>query len=72
MKSLFELGPRRKPRVMMRLTDAGNGEGPGMFASFRCGRCGTESGWIKIANVTAGKRGVACPKCNPATLPTGE
>jgi DNA-directed RNA polymerase subunit RPC12/RpoP len=55
--------PARKPRrVLMQVCDAGHCEGH--IAQFRCGKCGHVSDWLRIASVTEGKRGVACPRCN--------
>ncbi|WP_259330899.1 hypothetical protein [Acetobacter pasteurianus] len=34
------------------------------IAEFKCNRCGWESGWIYMKNVTAVKRGVPCDECN--------
>lgn len=53
------------PRIhRAHVVDAGHGPGPGMWAEFECSRCGWRSEWLHIENVTEGKRGVPCPKCN--------
>ena len=57
--------PRAKARVMMHVVDAGHGcGGDGMYVEMECARCGSRSGWVKINNVTEGRRGAPCPKCN--------
>lgn len=56
--------PRRPRVIRARIRDAGNGPGPGQWGEFECPRCGWRSGWVQIANVTTGKRGVPCEKCN--------
>lgn len=62
-RDLFGPKPRR-PRVhRMHVIDAGAGA-VGLIARFQCSRCGDESDWLEIANVTEGKRGIPCPKCN--------
>lgn len=55
--------PKKPRKVRAHIVDAGNGPGPGYWGEFEC-RCGWRSGWIEIANVTEGKRGVECPNCN--------
>lgn len=45
------------------VVDAGHGPGPGRWAEFECSRCGWRSEWLRIANVSEGKRGVPCPDC---------
>lgn len=49
---------RAKPRVMMRILDAGD-----EVASFECSRCGHRTGWVG-ATVTEQRRGKPCPQCN--------
>lgn len=63
---LFGPRPRRSPRVMMHVIDAGDGC-ESAIARFRCGRCGHETDWQDVRTTTEGRRGVPCPKCNPET-----
>lgn len=64
-----EILPRsRKPRVMMRVIDAGNGcgvlENGEHIVEFECWKCGHNDGWYTVKNVTEGRRGIPCPICN--------
>lgn len=67
---LFDKPPRRRPRVMMHVLDAGSSgccdeAGSSIeVACFRCRHCGYESDWIRIRNLSDGKRGHPCPRCN--------
>lgn len=60
----------RKPREwLMHVVDCANGncghtEGNEQIVYMKCYRCGHETGWISMPNVTAAKRGLPCPKCN--------
>jgi DNA-directed RNA polymerase subunit RPC12/RpoP len=60
----------RKPREwLMHVSDCMNGnggpvEGHEQVVVMKCYRCGHETGWISMPNVTAAKRGLPCPKCN--------
>lgn len=58
---LFGKPPRRKPRVLMRVSDAGDGR-----AQFTCSKCGHVSEWLEVDTVTEAKRGLPCPNCNGA------
>lgn len=63
--TLFDLGPRRSPRVLMRVIDAGEGSHhAGRFAVYlECPRCGHQTGWCEVRSVTEA-RTQPCPKCN--------
>lgn len=63
MKDLFGDRPRRAPRVMMHVSDAGNGC-ESAIARFRCARCGHETDWLEVQTITEGRRGLPCPECN--------
>jgi len=61
---LFGTKPRRNPRVMMHVIDAGT-DGCNDVIHFECRKCGHDTGWIiDTKTVTENKRGVPCPKCN--------
>lgn len=64
--------PRRAPRVLMRVADAGP---PG--AVFECAKCGHRTDWLRVwyagsenpreegeMTMSEAKRGIPCPKCN--------
>ncbi len=55
--------PRRKPRVLMHVVDAGQ-EGGRPVCQMRCARCGLESDWLLFDTVTEAKRGIPCDNCN--------
>ena len=65
---LFGPRPRRQPRVMMTMTDAGELPGGAPGASYKCTRCGFDSGWVATPFGPRGgfrqhyKR--PCPRCN--------
>jgi predicted Zn-ribbon and HTH transcriptional regulator len=66
---MFAKPPRKKPRVMMHVTDAGTSglrdeEGEIELAEFRCGRCGYETDWERVYTPTEVRRGHPCPRCN--------
>lgn len=61
--SLFAELPRRKPRKLMHVVDAGNGAGC-CVVKFECGYCGFRSDWVEQRTVTEEKRGRPCPQCN--------
>ena len=66
MSMLFprEQMPRRKPRKLMHVIDAG-GCGEGHHVQFKCKHCGHDDGWgIYDNTITELKRGMPCPKCN--------
>ncbi len=64
---LFDVLPRtRVRRVMMHVCDAGAAESGAHIVNFVCGKCGHDAGWWEVDSVTEGKRGMPCPKCNPA------
>lgn len=51
--------PRRKPRHLMHVEDAGDG------ILLKCVHCGHSTGWIVATlTVTEYKRGIPCPECN--------
>ena len=63
---LLQDSPIRRPqRRLMHVTDAGDGSSFGCetICTFRC-RCGYESDWIPLKNITEAKRGLPCPACN--------
>lgn len=56
---------RKKPRVMMKVIDAGNGFGDGKVIMFKCFKCGHNTDWIEdTKSVSENKRGMPCPHCN--------
>lgn len=58
-----EQAPRRKPRVMMHVVDAGEGfDRP--LVELQCRRCGHNTGWVPMRTVSEDRRGRPCPKCN--------
>lgn len=68
---LFDVAaPPKTRRVMMHVCDAGEGgdwgvEGSGPLAvRMECKRCGHETDWFTVQNMTEGRRGLPCPKCN--------
>lgn len=52
--------PRRRPRVLMDVKDAGHGADGTDIAEWRCDRCGHETGWIPAPTVAR----PPCPRCN--------
>jgi len=62
--------PRKKPSKLMHVIDAGQDcsceVGGIQVVKFGCQRCGHETDWVEMPNVTSAKRGVPCPVCNPA------
>lgn len=63
-QTLFDPAPRQKPRVLMRVCDAGPGErGAQHNVKFSCGKCGGMSGWL-VMKMSDAKRGIPCPVCN--------
>jgi DNA-directed RNA polymerase subunit RPC12/RpoP len=56
---LLQKPPRRSPRVLMHVCDAGDD-----VVQFRCSTCGCRSKWLTGMSVTEAKRGLPCPKCN--------
>ncbi|WP_299947960.1 hypothetical protein [uncultured Microbulbifer sp.] len=65
MFSATGIKPRRPPRVMMRVLDAGH-DGAGRHAiEFKCRKCGYETGWVRSdESISEIKRGRPCPECN--------
>lgn len=55
--------PKRKPRVVAHMIDAGNFPDGRMAAHFACCRCEWAE-WLAVENATEARRGHACPKCN--------
>jgi DNA-directed RNA polymerase subunit RPC12/RpoP len=56
--------PRRPPRVMMHVVDAGQSEG-GPIICFGCTKCGHNTDWIEDdQSVSQNKKGRPCPECN--------
>lgn len=69
MKDLFGDRPRRAPRVLMHVEDAGHLPGGRKGIVFQCSRCGHNTGWIRDEHtVSANKRGLPCPQCNREDL----
>lgn len=70
-----EVRPRRKPRVMMHVVDAGCAPGGDLhgdhdgIAVFECRKCGHKTDWLGFRTVTEAKAGLPCPNCNPPTTP---
>ncbi|CAE6822164.1 hypothetical protein R70006_06253 [Paraburkholderia domus] len=65
---LFGEVPRRARRVLMHVIDAGENSGdPGyqVVARFKCGKCGAETDWLQVENVSKAKSGLPCEACNP-------
>lgn len=67
--TLFDFGPkppRAKPRVMMHVSDASccGDEDGSHEVCFACAKCGHETEWVTVRNVTEGRRGWPCPVCN--------
>lgn len=60
--------PRRKPRVLMHVYDAGEQDGRGPVAQYVCGRCEHRTDWIDTPPGPRGgfsqHRTKPCPKCN--------
>lgn len=67
---LFPKPPRKPPRVLMHVADAGNSDDPEApyWCEMKCGTCGHREEW-KFDTVTAARRGIPCSKCNPQELP---
>lgn len=64
MFSATGVKPRRSPRVMMHVVEAGQGNS-GKVIQFECAKCGYNTGWIIDENsVSENKRGKPCPECN--------
>lgn len=65
---LFGRPPRRRPRVMMHVVDAGHSDGRNGFAGpcveLECAQCGHNTGWVPSGPVWKEKRGRPCPNCN--------
>lgn len=55
--------PRAAPRVMAHVVDAGCSCETNL-ARFECKRCGWGSGWLSVASISDGKRGIPCQTCN--------
>lgn len=74
MSRLFEIEPeepkpRQKPQKRMHVIDAGGGDCGGFergehLARFGCAVCKAETEWMKVKNITEGKRGIPCLTCN--------
>jgi hypothetical protein len=63
---LFPKAPRRKPRKLMHVCDAGHHPCiSGKAVQFECGHCGYVSDWLPGGTVSEDKRGRPCPRCNP-------
>jgi len=61
--------PRKKREWLMHVIDCGNSNCDGLedkeqLVVLKCNKCGHESGWITLPNITIAKRGISCPKCN--------
>lgn len=65
MKDLFGEKPRRKRRVMMHVSDAGNGFGDTKIIKFKCQSCDYETDWLlDESSVSENRAGDPCPNCN--------
>ena len=65
MIDLFPDAPRRPRRVMLHVTDAGEGctaELP-HAVHLKCSKCGHDAGWLTVRTVTEARR-QPCPNCN--------
>jgi DNA-directed RNA polymerase subunit RPC12/RpoP len=64
MFSLDGTKPRRAPRVMMHVAEAGQGNS-GKVIQFVCSKCGHDTGWFgDEKSISENKRGIPCPLCN--------
>ena len=63
---LFPKPPRRAPRVLMHVIDAGH-QGGKPIVRLECKKCSYVSPWLQVDTVTEAKRGIPCPKCNPSS-----
>lgn len=62
--SKYEI-PRRPPRKMMHVADAGHLPGGSKGIRFKCSHCGHDTGWIADEwTITENRRGHPCPVCN--------
>ncbi len=59
----FQRVRAKRPAVMSFADRGWNGRGE-QIAQFQCPRCGTRSGWIRVASAEDELRGIPCPKCN--------
>lgn len=70
--------PRRKPRVLMHVWDAGPNpnsldEDGGGIAIFECSKCKHQTDWLSFRTFTEAKRGIPCERCNlPSPPAAGE
>lgn len=60
---------RKPPRTMMHVCDAGDSgcgalDGDSHIVRMSCSKCGHETDWITVRNVTEGRKGLPCPVCN--------
>lgn len=62
---LFAKPPRKAPRVIARMTDAGNFPDGRMAARFVCRKCDW-SEWLAVETEGEVQRGHPCPQCNAA------
>lgn len=68
--SFLSRPPRKKPRVLMKMTDAGDAGymlpewTTSHGACFQCPKCGHKDGWTFNLMVAQVKRGLPCPECN--------
>lgn len=70
---MFPKPPRKKPRVLMHVEDAGGScsggsEDTGLWVLMKCATCGYGEERYDLS-VTEAKRGTACPKCNNGPSP---
>ena len=78
MNTLFDMAsdpppepkPRRAPRVMMKVIDAGD-QGDVEIVQMKCKKCGHETGWIPASKPWSKDKweGRPCPVCNKAVTP---
>jgi len=56
--------PRRKPRIMMHVTEAGQSNS-GKVIQFECSKCLYNTGWLDDNHsLSTNKSGMPCPRCN--------
>jgi len=66
---------RQRPRKRMHVIDAGDCgvvcDGDHIVV-MQCNRCKLTTDWFPVANITEGKRGIVCPKCEGLPYDTNE
>ena len=66
--------PRRKPRKLMHVVDAGPCESRDheTIVVMECNRCDLKTDWFAMPTVTAAKRGIECPRCSGKEFSTND